>query len=108
MYWCRSCKTDFEEPARVLASVEEFWGEKCCRYESVCPYCGSDEYEEADSCVECGSPYIPPVDDESGLCPVCRKQADDIITTFINNLKPGERNRFDELYERRETANANT
>ena len=95
MYICRNCQQMFDSPNAVIDSDSEYWGRRVHHYTSVCPCCGSDDFEELDKCEVCGG-WINPGDE---LCEVCdgliKEVADDIrkkarYTTDRFNLKYGE------------------
>lgn len=46
-YRCNDCEQEFEEPKQITDWVE-FWGQNVPMYSYVCPFCGSDDYEEKD------------------------------------------------------------
>ena len=54
MYHCFNCNEDFYEPGKVHTTYERFyggcedWGSVTPMTIDVCPYCGSDEFEEED------------------------------------------------------------
>lgn len=56
MMICLDCGRTFaEEEAKTISEiVGEFWGAPASREYSVCPYCGSDVYEDAVQCDLCG------------------------------------------------------
>ena len=72
MLYCPDCKNHFEE--------DELYCEK--EYETLdgrtyvtgeytyCPYCGSDDYEEAELCESCGEFFFAE-DLEDGYCESC-------------------------------------
>ena len=95
MYICMNCQTMFDSPDEVEDFTSEFWGARVRHMTSVCPNCGSDDFEEMDKCEVCGE-WIDPGDE---LCDNCRGLikdiADDIrkkarYTTDRFNLKYGE------------------
>lgn len=47
MFQCEDCGKIFEEPARYPDFIGEFWGAPFTKYYDSCPYCKSEEIEEA-------------------------------------------------------------
>ena len=74
MYICMNCQTMFDSPDSVEDFTSEFWGASVRHYASVCPNCGSDDFEEMDKCVVCGE-WINPGEE---LCENCRGLIKDI------------------------------
>ena len=78
MYQCMNCGQMFDSPSLEEDFTSEFWGSTVRHMVSVCPNCGSDEFDEMDKCDICGE-YIAPGE---GLCDNChdliRDIADDI------------------------------
>lgn len=78
MYQCMNCGQMFVSPNIENDFTSEYWGATVTHTTSVCPYCGSDEFDEMDKCDICGE-YIAPGE---GLCDNChtliRDVADDI------------------------------
>lgn len=74
MYICENCQQMFDSPNAVLDSDSEYWGANVHHYTSVCPNCGSDEFEEMDKCDVCGE-WINPGEE---LCENCRELIKDI------------------------------
>ena len=95
MYLCANCGQMFDSPNIEEDFTSEFWGSTARHMASVCPNCGSDEFDEMDKCEVCGE-WIDPGDE---LCEVCdgliKEIADDIrgkarYTTDRFNLKYDE------------------
>ena len=64
MYYCNDCKSEFEELKMEKTTFEDFYGVSNlfptsheCTLKS-CPHCGSDDFEEMETCDRCGE-YIP-------------------------------------------------
>lgn len=74
MYKCQNCQEMFDSPNAVLDSDSEYWGRRVHHYTSVCPNCGSDDFEEMDKCEVCGE-WIDPGEE---LCDNCRGLIKDI------------------------------
>lgn len=74
MFRCQNCGQMFDSPNCVLDFDSEYWGATVHHYTSVCPCCGSDEYDEMGKCEVCGE-WIDPGE---GLCDNCRELIKDI------------------------------
>lgn len=75
MYYCKDCKELIENDELEEADegfYTEVWGHNCYNeYSTVrCPYCGSDDIEEAPRCEHCHD-YFVPTDDDKDLCEEC-------------------------------------
>lgn len=46
MYKCNECKELFDEPDSYRENVGEFWGQPAYQTFYICPYCGSDDFDE--------------------------------------------------------------
>lgn len=46
-YKCRKCHQYFDTP-RTYTDWVEFWGSNVPMYSYTCPYCDSEDYDEAD------------------------------------------------------------
>lgn len=79
MYICTDCRQTFDSPNCVLDSYSEYWGAIAHHYKSVCPHCGSDDFEEMDKCEICGE-WIDP---GAELCDNCR----DLIKSIANDIR---------------------
>lgn len=74
MYICRDCGEIFDQPEeRENYNTYEFWGSvETERYLSAhCPECGSEDFEEACECSECGCGFDR-IGEET-ICPDCAK-----------------------------------
>ena len=74
MYICMNCQTMFDSPNEVEDFTSEFWGARVRHMTSVCPYCGSDDFDEMDKCEICGEDINPGEE----LCENCRGLIKDI------------------------------
>lgn len=78
MYYCKHCKSLFDED-QIVSVDESFstecWGSSvtCPCSSSCCPYCGDDDIEEAPKCDECGE-YFVPGETYEDLCEECREK----------------------------------
>ena len=90
MYYCKDCGELFDEDDIVEEDESfpvEYWGSivTCPCYSSHCPYCNSNDIEEAPKCDKCGEYFSPDDLDEDGLCEDCREEnkeeKDDVNTT---------------------------
>ena len=77
-YWhCLECNEIIPRDELRIVREEErhYWLDDCpveVNYICFCPYCGSEELEEAEYCEGCGDPYGPDELDADGLCVTCR------------------------------------
>lgn len=69
MYLCANCGQMFDFPDVVDDFTSEFWGGIVRHTTTVCPSCGSDDFDEMDKCEVCGE-YIAPGEE---LCENCRE-----------------------------------
>ena len=83
MYKCSDCGSEFEAPNSVPDFTSEYWGARVTHYTSVCPSCGSDDYEEMDHCDICRT-YI-----EAGteLCENCRELVEDLAGSIKDRCR---------------------
>ena len=60
MYYCENCREEFDEPRIEKTTYEDFYEigaefpNKTEMNLEKCPYCGSDEFEEMETCDKCG------------------------------------------------------
>ena len=75
MYICMHCGNTFDEPVKHYEHDTGYWDEEC-------PICGSEDFEEAAECSECGRVHaVDALID--GLCAECiEKKSDDIPTAY--------------------------
>lgn len=81
--YCKHCQTplDDHEVIRTWQQLTDDPRDKVPSWE--CPYCHSDELEEADECERCG--IVLPIDDMTdGICDDC---IDDLIAEFKEKNK---------------------
>lgn len=75
-YWyCQRCKEVIsQDDLRFVREAERHYWLDDSPVESyayaLCPYCGSDQIDEADYCEVCGEPFVPE-DLEGGICKEC-------------------------------------
>ena len=89
MYYCEHCGEIFDEDDIKYEDesfLVEYWGSMvtCPCYSSHCPYCNSEDIDEASKCDECGEYFNPDDLDEDGLCEHCREEnqeEEDVKTT---------------------------
>ena len=74
MYICMNCQAMFDSPNEVEDFTSEFWGARVRHMTSVCPNCGSDDFDEMDKCEICGEDINPGEE----LCENCRGLIKDI------------------------------
>ena len=68
MFYCNNCNEIFEESAAHSRPAVEEDSLPPWEWVAVCPYCGSEDLDEASFCERCGEP-IPPGE---SLCDCCR------------------------------------
>lgn len=75
MFICMHCGNTFDEPEKQYDHGTGHWDEEC-------PNCGSEDFEEAAECSECGRVHaVDALID--GLCAECiEKKSDDILTAY--------------------------
>ena len=73
MYICKKCGEIFDEPD-VMRFVEHHGEYDEPWAVDYCPECGSDEFEEAECCSNCGE-YFAEEDVYGGMCENCVKDA---------------------------------
>lgn len=83
MYFCNRCKETFDSLDAVYDFSSEAWGQTVRHYRSVCPHCGSDDYDEMDKCEICGE-YIMPGE---GICENCRVLVEDMTDSIRGRLR---------------------
>lgn len=82
MMYCNDCCEFFREEeadtrdARLEDSLRPW--EKVM----MCPYCGSEDLEEAGTCRRCGGPCLPGED----LCDVCEGDLYGIVNSAVENV----------------------
>lgn len=89
MYYCEDCGEIFDEDDIKYEDESfqvEYWGSMvtCPASSAHCPYCNSEDIDEASKCDECGEYFNPDDLDEDGLCEDCReenKEEEDVNTT---------------------------
>lgn len=74
MFQCSKCGTMFDFPEEVTDFYSECWGAPARHTTTVCPCCGSNDFDEMDKCEICGE-YIAPGEE---LCENCRDLIHDI------------------------------
>lgn len=79
MYLCANCGRMFDSPEEVEDFTSEFWGATVRHFTTVCPNCGSDDFDEMDKCDVCGEEIAPGED----LCENCR----DLIRDISDDIK---------------------
>lgn len=59
MYRCLECGREFEEPEKILDSMEEWFGFPAPRYYDGCPHCKEWSFSEiVGECCECGKELL--------------------------------------------------
>lgn len=97
-YECLHCGYVFSEPAHLLPERLEHFGTPCTMSgESVCPVCGSDDFEEMHHCRNCGEMAR---ELENGLCKDCMQALANRLRDFLAGLSDYELEAFYDLSER--------
>ena len=80
---CNNCGNVFEHPKVLYGYDPMYPRDSDCPNEYVCPSCESDDYENADECVDCGKVFRTHML-EYGRCKDClRKAAEEYAADFI-------------------------
>ena len=69
MYLCANCGRTFDSPDEVADFTSEYFGATVTHTTTVCPSCGSDDFDEMDKCEVCGEEIAPGEE----LCENCRE-----------------------------------
>ena len=78
-YWyCKKCKeiASVQDLKFIRDEEPHYWLDDSpteVSYTAYCPYCGSDQIDEACYCDICGEPFAPD-DLEDGMCEDCREK----------------------------------
>ena len=82
MFYCNDCQETFDEPKTEYQSVPYGMGNAHFDY-YVCPYCNSDDFEEADTCRECNE-VITDENNYGGLCKSCIAEDMNLAITMFD------------------------
>ena len=96
MYCCNTCFMEFDEP-----DVNRCGGGDLGEAWSICPYCGSDDFEERNPCILCGDPVS---EDDSVPCIDAHRTCVDLVSNkavaiLKKHLSDAEYRLFGEYYE---------
>ena len=83
MYLCANCGRMFDSPDEVEDFTSEYWGATVRHYTTVCPNCGSDDFDEMDKCQVCGND-IPPGEK---ICENCHDLIRDVADSIKGNAR---------------------
>lgn len=88
-YICKDCKEVFREGLQMGGEEEPAY--------FVCPVCGSDDIDPADTCKECGNTLAA---DEiiGGLCPLCEHDVQKYIDGIRSTMTPAQVEYYDWKY----------
>lgn len=89
MNYCNECGCEFEEPKKVYEHHSELNGMGGVTYETfyVCPFCGSDDYEEEEKCELCGKEYPRLIyKAEKDICTDCFTQLVNIMDDTVMKI----------------------
>lgn len=85
MYYCDNCDSFFDEPAAEREMMGYYGSAPAYQDFAVCPYCKSDDFEEAKVCEICGEPFIED-DLHDRVCSFClddmvdiEEEADEVV-----------------------------
>ena len=96
-YYCCDCDEIFNEAEADSRPAELEDGRPQGTRIMLCPYCGSEELEEAGTCERCGAPILP----DEHLCQDCEDDLGygvrSLIESFKGDVLDGERHFFDYL-----------
>lgn len=93
MFVCKDCGEKFEEPIeRVddLGIPDEVRHGYVERY-GVCPYCESEDFEEAETCDICGDETLVTYGVKIKYCRTCYEQTMQQFNDFFDGLSENER-----------------
>lgn len=81
MYKCNKCGEVFDEPEsrEETLSYDPVYKE----YYNVCPYCGSEDFEDATLCSVCGNEYIT----DGDYCEFCKSEMSERISKLITETE---------------------
>ena len=113
MFRCKDCEAVFSEPFEyeeetgVTGSLGAFGNMKEMVFYSVCPECGSENYDDAPVCDICGSCENMPHEKfwgEATVCDDCYEDMESLIAIAINNFSAmhpdaKEQDMYDLIYE---------
>lgn len=79
MLICRNCGETFDEENVVVCKehMGEFWGEEAYEERCYCPYCESENFEEAHKCKVCGEWFV-----QEG----CEEECSDCMSALSDDL----------------------
>ena len=86
MLYCTNCREYFQEEDAGTDKelLGEYWGAPAYREYATCPWCGSDQIEEAKRCAVCGG-WKP--DDLKDFCEGCLTEIYDSIWQIYDDLR---------------------
>lgn len=100
MYYCRNCGATFESGEEMkIKERSEYFGFLAEEENSVCPECGSDEYEEALICRICGETFPKSEEDCEGVCEKCSAELRDEFEAWLEDHTPSEQQALLEIAE---------
>lgn len=83
-YYCHDCGRTFDEDEEDIICVAEQTWDSPAEYEGRCPYCGSEDYEEAKVCEFCGEPIDP--DTKLNFCEDCEEYFTYMFEQMIEHM----------------------
>ena len=98
MYRCSRCGQTFDSPDTVVDFFSEAWGRQVKHYTSVCPNCGSDDFDEMDKCEICGE-WISPGEDVCDNCAELIKDISEDIRGRVRYVSLRYKLKYDEFIE---------
>lgn len=90
-YKCHECGEHFEDP-RTLVYTDTDVGYSAYRTssETVCPECGSNDYDESDECELCGNDCFE-FDLTDGVCDKCMRELECKVSLILaEHMEPRE------------------
>ena len=92
MYYCRNCGATFESGEEMkIKERSEYFGFLAEEENSVCPECGSDDFEESFFCRICEHVFPKSMEDCECVCEECTENIRDELREWIEEHTPEER-----------------
>ncbi len=85
-----SCGRVFAYPKTKYDAGLEHFGTPCREPYGVCPFCGGEDYDDAQRCASCGQ-YFLHRDEEHGICQPCRNKLLRQLQVFLDEFNEKER-----------------
>lgn len=102
-YICNDCGAPFTTPIIVGGGFQHGWGFRR-EYEEQCPYCNSDDFDDAETCPNCNISLMRVGDN---LCPGCHAELFRKFRAFADELTAEEEKDLDDLLDGRSVTERN-